>query len=696
MRIRLQELLLLVLMVSCVTSSWALIPPELVAKGKQATALVEIGGGRGFGSAFCIDATDGTFITNEHVAHGLDNSGSVTLILHPGEANQQRVKAVIVRTDKDLDLALLRVKEPKRLTALALGSVDDLVETAPVIAFGYPFGKELSLSKDDYPNVTVSTGHITSLRKIKGELGAIQLDALLNPGNSGGPVLNDKGRVVGIVVAGIEGSGIDFAIPVSFLTYFLRSAAIDFTQPNITADNAHSPQDFAVHVSTFQRAAAGIDVTLTLSSGNDDHRTITVSQSEHQTYILHTAPLPGPNTSSKLRLTAEDGNDKVVCVVPDQKIVIGGKPMLLSTIKEIDLSGGPQVRFIDKEIRSTSVSGLDNIESTVLGVTSHMNLTHSTRITVESIVTTLPKVSYHVVVKQNGRVIGEKRGELAIAGSHATSVVAANGNSSLMLLISDYGAGVIRKFDGLTGRYINDFVSGSGVKNPSQALFGPDGNLYVGGNSSNIVRFNGKTGQFMDVFVPKERNGGAIELSCLAFGTDGNLYACSRWTKEIKRYDGKTGAYIDAFVTKGSGGLDIPSFLYFGPDHNLYVTSSNNNCIKVYDGKTGAYLHDFVSGNGIRGLSDFCFGPDKKLYVASTDSKEVKRFDSETGQFIDNYLGADVLDGGPISLTFGQDGNLYIVTTANDVKRFNGRSGKFIDVFVSGNGLERPLFMVFH
>lgn len=152
--------------------------------------LVEIGGGLGSGSAFCIDAEEGIFITNAHVANGLDNKGSVTLILHSGEANQQKVQAIIVRSDKALDLALLRVKAPKQLTALTLSSVEDLIETAPVTAFGYPFGKDLSFAQDEYPNVTVSTGHITSLRKIKGELGAIQLDALLSPGNSGGPVLN--------------------------------------------------------------------------------------------------------------------------------------------------------------------------------------------------------------------------------------------------------------------------------------------------------------------------------------------------------------------------------------------------------------------------------------------------------------------------------------------------------------------------
>lgn len=690
------RLLILVLMVSFANPSHARVPPEIVAKGKRATALVEISGGTGFGSAFCIDADEGIFVTNEHVANGLGNKGSVTLILHSGEANQKRVQAIIVRSDKDMDLALLRVKEPRQLTALGLGSVEELIETAPVTAFGYPFGRELALARDAYPNVTVSTGHITALRKIKGELGAIQLDAQLSPGNSGGPVVNDKGRVVGIVVAGIEGTGIDFAIPVSHLLYFLRSAAIDFTPPDITADNAHSPHDFAVHVSMFHRSTAGINVSLTLSAGPGDHRTVTSTQAEAQTYTLRTTPLPDSAGPNKLRLIAEDDNGKMVCIVSDQKIVVGGKFTLLSTIREIDQSSGTQVRFADKEIRTTTVSGLENIEASVLGVASHLNLSHSTRITIESIASTQPTVSYHLVVKQNGSVIGEKRGELTIDGTHSVPVAAANKHSSLVLLVSDWDAGIVRQFDGSTGRYMNDFVSGSGVKRPSRPIFGPDGNLYVGGDSSSIVRYNGKTGQFIDVFVPKEKNGNAEELNHLVFGPDGNLYASSKWTHEVKRYDGKSGAYIDAFVTKKSGRLDLAGDLAFGPDGNLYVASTNNNCIKVYDGKTGAYLHDFVSGNGIQGLEFFCFGNDKRLYVASSYSRQIKRFDSETGQFIDNFIGAEALNGEPAGMAFGPDGNLYVVTSEHDVKRFNGTSGRFIDVFISSNGLERPLALTFH
>jgi len=683
----------------CTVSCVAALPPEIVAHGKRATALVEIDGGHAYGTAFCIDAADGYFVTNAHVANALGNKKLVSLILHSGETDQKKVQAVIVRADTDLDLALLHVNNAQQLTALSLGSTEDLIETAPVTAFGYPFGKDLSFAKDEYPTLTVSTGHITSLRKIKGELAAIQIDAQLNPGNSGGPVLNDNGKVVGIVVSGINGTGIDFAIPISHLTHFLNSAAIDFTPPPITIDTARAPHDFAIHISTFHRSNEGIRVSLTLSSGPDDHRTTTIREANNQTYTIHTAALPGVKGPTLLRLTVEDSDSKVICLAPDQTVMLGGKPVLLSTILEIDRGEGGQIRMADKEIRSVSVTGLDNITTRSLGVLSHMDLSHAARITVESVEQAAPSLTYQISVTQNGRTIGQLSGAIPIVGSH-TSVAGAARNARVELFVCDFNDNVVKRFNGLTGAYIDDFASGNGLGNPIDAVFGPDGNIYVCAHgSTSILRYNGRTGQFMGDFVSKNKSDGAIGPNGIAFGPDGNLYMSSKWTKEIKRFDGKTGEFIDNFVKKQSGGLDTPAQLMFGPGDNLYVASTNNNCIKVYDGKTGAYLRDFISGNGIamewQHSSIFCIGPDGLFYVCSCRSGQIKRFNGKTGQFVDNFISQDTLGSLPCGVKFGPDSNLYVLTISKAVKRFNGKTGKFIDEFISGKDMNRPLNMIF-
>jgi S1-C subfamily serine protease len=168
-----------------------------VAKiGKAATALVEVQAGKGSGSAFCVHPS-GLYVTNDHVVRGA--SGAVTLVLNSGQKSQKVVKARVVRTDGLLDLALLRVEGEGNHPALALGSDADLTELTEVVAFGFPFGKDLSFEKEASPAVSVNAGTVASLRSKGGELNRVQMDAGVNPGCSGGPVLDMSGKVVGVV-----------------------------------------------------------------------------------------------------------------------------------------------------------------------------------------------------------------------------------------------------------------------------------------------------------------------------------------------------------------------------------------------------------------------------------------------------------------------------------------------------------------
>lgn len=209
-----------------------------VARGKRATALVEISDTKASGTAFCIDAT-GLFLTNHHVIEDA-SPATLRIVLHSGEANQKIYRARIIKADEESDLALLKI-EGGEFTALNLGRIDSVVETTPVTAFGYPFGTDLSEKDGDYPSVTVSIGHVTALRKLKGVLQHIQVDASLNPGNSGGPLLNSQGEVIGVVQAGIQSTSISLAIPVSQVTAFLSRPA-SAMKPRAPVVTAPKPQ----------------------------------------------------------------------------------------------------------------------------------------------------------------------------------------------------------------------------------------------------------------------------------------------------------------------------------------------------------------------------------------------------------------------------------------------------------------------
>jgi S1-C subfamily serine protease len=157
----------------------------------------------GTGSGVVI-APDGYVVTNSHVVNGAD---SIEVSLPGGSS----FSAQLVGQDPATDLALLRVTG-SGLPAAPLGDSDKLRVGQLAIAIGNPLG---------FQN-TVTAGVISamgrSLRSLSGRLieNVIQTDAALNPGNSGGPLVNSRGSVVGINTAIIQyAQGICFAIPVN-------------------------------------------------------------------------------------------------------------------------------------------------------------------------------------------------------------------------------------------------------------------------------------------------------------------------------------------------------------------------------------------------------------------------------------------------------------------------------------------------
>ena len=173
---------------------------EIGKKGKAATAFVDVPG-RGSGTAFCVHPS-GLFVTNEHVVRGAEKA-EIILVLNPSLPGERVLKAKVVRIDKDLDLALLRVENVQDLPSLPLGSVEGVAELSDVVAVGFPLGRFLSPDRKEYPAVSVNAGSVTALRLKGRELEHIQIDISLTFGNSGGPVLDENGKVIGVVVSGI-------------------------------------------------------------------------------------------------------------------------------------------------------------------------------------------------------------------------------------------------------------------------------------------------------------------------------------------------------------------------------------------------------------------------------------------------------------------------------------------------------------
>jgi putative serine protease PepD len=161
---------------------------------------------QGQGSGFVYDE-EGHVITNHHVVEGAD---SVEVVFRNGKSYD----ASVVGTDPSTDLAVLKVDAPDSMvTPLQLGDSDQVKVGDSVVAIGSPFGLEQ----------TVTTGIVSALhREMESQSGftiddSIQTDAAINHGNSGGPLLDARGRVIGVnsqIRSDSGGNdGIGFAIP---------------------------------------------------------------------------------------------------------------------------------------------------------------------------------------------------------------------------------------------------------------------------------------------------------------------------------------------------------------------------------------------------------------------------------------------------------------------------------------------------
>lgn len=180
------------------------------------------GSNLGSGSAWAINKS-GAFITNHHVVAGASK-------IWIGTKNNSPEEARVILADPKLDLAILKIRKPKK----NYGATPSIVKAAktgePITVVGFPLTETLG----DTPKVT--TGIISSQSGFKGDVINYQISAPLQPGNSGGPVFNRYGEIVGVAVAKLKDSAsqdydvenVNFAVKSNYLINLLDQAGVSF------------------------------------------------------------------------------------------------------------------------------------------------------------------------------------------------------------------------------------------------------------------------------------------------------------------------------------------------------------------------------------------------------------------------------------------------------------------------------------
>jgi glucose/arabinose dehydrogenase len=223
----------------------------------------------------------------------------------------------------------------------------------------------------------------------------------------------------------------------------------------------------------------------------------------------------------------------------------------------------------------------------------------------------------------------ENAGDPAPAPGQIGSVFVPTGNFVTLAFGLDQNlyagsGGPVQRFDVVTGASMGNFTSGRVPAGVAGIAFGPDQNLYVASLDTcagptcttvgEILRFDGKTGVFIDVFVANGV-GGLQHPGGIGFGTNGDLFVCNEFvndtaTGEVLRFHGPLNAAAGqpfpapsqpAARFASTAGLS-PVQLAFGPDRTLYVTHGTGEVI-AYNGRNGAFQRKFAQVADARGIA---------------------------------------------------------------------------------------------
>ena len=292
--------------------------PGVVQINSQTGVSSVSGDGQALGSGFVVDKA-GHIVTNFHVVQGAEK-------IRVGFSNRDTVEARLIGSDPSTDLAILRVNvDANALTPLPLGDSDRVEVGDSVVAIGNPFGLDR----------TATAGIVSALQRLIRSPDpqfsidhVIQTDAPINKGNSGGPLLNERGEVIGvntqIETGGISTGnvGIGFAVPAktvkTVVAQILRTGRVEHPYLGITG----KPITPDVVQSYRLPVEAGVLVELVTNGSGADKAGVQAGDTEvvvaGETYILGgdiVVAADGKKVSS-----IEDLRDAIAAHMPGEKI----------------------------------------------------------------------------------------------------------------------------------------------------------------------------------------------------------------------------------------------------------------------------------------------------------------------------------------------------------------------------------------
>jgi WD40 repeat protein len=590
--------------------------PEVIEKGKKATALVEVTTAQGEvnGSAFCIDRS-GLFITNAHVvSEAASIKNPVRLVIDIGQKSQRSLPAKVLRvgdpSDLTRDLTLLKV-EDAALTPLELGTEDRLRDTATVVTFGFPLGPDLIVRDETYPNVSVIVSRITSLRRDKGRLEGVQFDNQLNEGNSGGPVLDDAGRVIGVAVATIRGRALNLAIPVGRLAEFLKEPGLVFEPPPLAYQDRFQPVTWTIKVQPPLPSApvpAMLSVVVTVDHDRGEPRIFVAKAQGGGTFKVTLTPAPR-DPDRKVVLNARFPTGQSIEVeVKDFPVTVRGIKFMASDLRLLNGGLSPSAVPLRGTVIFGEILGLGKAKARVNNKVITVDLNNAAQINVRPLGDPAPVriLDVRVEAKQGPNVIASIHKRAEFSGVPEPPVVAERPGLNFVM-IAPPGAPPRMNMP-RPGPRVNTPPPGPRVNTPPP---GPSdaGLVTVGG----VLHVTG---------VPLGA-GKAIRPPSVAMGEARiGLAPPPAVRSEVRRLFGHRNQVVDLVLSR---------------DGRYLVSCDLAGVIRVWDPTSGATLHTLGGRQG--GVAALAMSPDGRRVLSGGEDHVLRLWDIERGQLLREFQG---------------------------------------------------------
>lgn len=565
------------------TALSAMQQKEIVAQGKKATAFVELVAGENTstGSAFCVDKS-GLFITNAHVIRlPLGVKGEIRLSIDVGKENRVMSKASVYRRDDRLDLALLKIEPIDGLTALELSREDGLIETSPILIFGYPLG-----------DLRVNSYKITALRRDVGGLPYVEFDGQLNEGASGGPILDETGRVVGVATATVPGRDINLAISAGTLGDFMKAPGVRLELPPLAYNDRSQDSALEIRLLPPTPGAAqpeGMRVELKVFNDLEDPRTFKAVADKENVFKATIVPV-SREAERRFDLECEFPDRPHTTVrVNDRQVRVGDRIFMLGDLRILIGGSSPRVHTTSGAIVSGKISGLGSAETVVDKKVTMIDLTKAIGIEVDSLQPPPPAQGFAVAVQvyRESKLTATVVNEAKLEGAPQRLYRRARIDGEIVLVPVDIPPPFnVTPGDGPSDA---DFLEVADALKPS----------------------GGPRGLGREIRPPK------AEMGAAALAADS---PDSRSPKEVMKYLGLNGDF---------GGLAL------SPDGRRILSGSSDGSIHLWDLASGKQ-EKVLSGHNGR-IMKLAFSPDGKNAWSGGADRRLRLWDLSTGQLIRTF-----------------------------------------------------------